>query len=141
MGGRTPRIAMRGIEPPKPSRVLQNGRHRRHGARDAANMVSLTLSPGGCTAVMGIKERLFSPLPRGFSLEGLVPKDNFYRRLEQTLDLSFVRDFFDYCREHDVLVVARLVRLGRSFRELIHLVRDLENSGVGVAKAVFDYVA
>jgi transposase len=55
-------------------------------------MVSLTLSPGGCTAVMGIKERLFSPLPREVSLEGLVPKDNFYRRLEETLDLSFVRD-------------------------------------------------
>ena len=59
-------------------------------------MVSLTLSPGGCTAVMGIKERLFSPLPREVSLEGLVPKDNFYRRLEETLDLSFVRDLVRY---------------------------------------------
>jgi hypothetical protein len=41
---------------------------------------------------MGIKERVFSPLPREVSLEGLVPKDNFYRRLEEMLDLSFVRD-------------------------------------------------
>src|SRR3712207_1429553 len=41
---------------------------------------------------MGTKERVFSPLPHGVSLEDLVPKDNFYRRLEETLDLSFVRD-------------------------------------------------
>jgi len=42
--------------------------------------------------MMGIKERRFDPLPREISLEDLVPKDNFYRRLEATLDLSFVRD-------------------------------------------------
>src|SRR5215213_9719103 len=41
---------------------------------------------------MGTKERVFSPLPHNVSLEDLVPEDNFYRRLEQTLDLSFVRD-------------------------------------------------
>ncbi len=41
---------------------------------------------------MGTKERIFSPLPRDVSLEDLVPQDNFYRRLEETLDLSFVRD-------------------------------------------------
>ena len=41
---------------------------------------------------MGIKERIFSPLPHGVSLEDLVPKDNFYRRLKKTLDLSFVRE-------------------------------------------------
>jgi transposase len=41
---------------------------------------------------MGTKERSFSPLPHNVSLEDLVPKDNFYRRLEKTLDLSFVRD-------------------------------------------------
>jgi transposase len=41
---------------------------------------------------MGTKERVFSPLPHGVSLEDLVPQDNFYRRLEETLDLSFVRD-------------------------------------------------
>ncbi len=42
--------------------------------------------------MMGTKERVFSPLPHGVSLEDLVPQDNFYRRLEETLDLSFVRD-------------------------------------------------
>jgi transposase len=41
---------------------------------------------------MGIKERIFSPLPRNVSLEDLVPKDNFYRRLDRVLDLSFVRE-------------------------------------------------
>jgi hypothetical protein len=40
---------------------------------------------------MGAKERNFSALS-GLSLEELVPKDNFYRRLQATLDLSFVRD-------------------------------------------------
>lgn len=41
---------------------------------------------------MGIKERCFDPLPHDLSLEDLVPKDNFYRRLEAMLDLSFVRE-------------------------------------------------
>jgi transposase len=40
----------------------------------------------------GKKERIFSPLPRHASLEDLVPEDNFYRRLETRLDLSFVRE-------------------------------------------------
>ena len=39
---------------------------------------------------MGKKERVFSPLPRDVSLEVLVPRDNYYRRLDGTLDLSFV---------------------------------------------------
>jgi hypothetical protein len=38
------------------------------------------------------KIRNFAALPREVSLENLVPKDNFYRRLEATIDLSFVRD-------------------------------------------------
>jgi transposase len=42
--------------------------------------------------VMGIKERVFSPLHCDISLEELVPKDNSYRRLEEALDLSFVRE-------------------------------------------------
>jgi transposase len=42
--------------------------------------------------MMGTKIRNFAPLPREVSLEDLVPKDNFYRRLEATLNLSFVRD-------------------------------------------------
>ncbi len=40
--------------------------------------------------MMGIKQRLFDPLPRQVSLEELVPKDNFYRHLEATLDLSLI---------------------------------------------------
>jgi transposase len=42
--------------------------------------------------MMGIKERNFRPLPDDLSLEVLVPKDNFYRRLEERIDLSFVRE-------------------------------------------------
>jgi transposase len=42
--------------------------------------------------MIGTKERVFSPLSHDVSLEDLVPQDNFYRRLEKTLDLSFVRD-------------------------------------------------
>jgi transposase len=42
--------------------------------------------------MMGQKDRRFDPLPRDVSLENLLPKDNFYRRLEATLDLSFVRE-------------------------------------------------
>lgn len=41
--------------------------------------------------MMGTKIRTFSPL-ESLSLEELVPKDNFYRRLEATIDLSFVRE-------------------------------------------------
>ena len=40
--------------------------------------------------MMGTKIRSFSPLPHHLSLEDLVPEDNFYRRLEARLDLSFV---------------------------------------------------
>jgi transposase len=42
--------------------------------------------------MMGKKERRFAPLIH-ISLEELVPQDHFYRHLEQTLDLSFVREF------------------------------------------------
>jgi len=41
--------------------------------------------------MMGIKERTFGPLPP-VSLEDLVPADHFYRHLECSLDLGFVRD-------------------------------------------------
>jgi transposase len=44
--------------------------------------------------VMGTKLRNFAPLTE-LSLEELVPKDNFYRHLEETLDLSFVRDLVE----------------------------------------------
>src|SRR3954453_8652601 len=48
------------------------------------------------TTMMGTKLRHFSPLPN-LSLEELVPKDNFYRRLDAMLDLSFVRDLVEDC--------------------------------------------
>jgi transposase len=41
--------------------------------------------------MMGRKERAFGPLP-ATTLEDLVPADHFYRHLERTLDLAFVRD-------------------------------------------------
>jgi len=42
--------------------------------------------------MMGTKARHFAPLTN-VSLEELVPHDHFYRHLERTLDLSFVREF------------------------------------------------
>jgi transposase len=42
-------------------------------------------------AMMGFKERAFGPLPPA-TLDDLVPPDHFYRHLERTLDLGFVRD-------------------------------------------------
>ena len=42
--------------------------------------------------MMGSKERRFAPLIN-VSLDELVPADHFYRHLERTLDLSFVRQF------------------------------------------------
>ena len=42
--------------------------------------------------MMGTKIRSFSPLPYDLSLEDLVPHDHFYRRLQATLDISFVRE-------------------------------------------------
>ena len=42
--------------------------------------------------MMGTKERCFSPLVK-MSVEELVPQDHFYRHLDRTLDLSFVREF------------------------------------------------
>jgi transposase len=41
--------------------------------------------------MMGIKGRAFAPLPP-VSLDDLVPPGHFYRHLERSLDLSFVRD-------------------------------------------------
>src|SRR6266566_3745340 len=42
--------------------------------------------------MMGTKARNVAPL-RYISLEDLVPQDHLYRHLDQTLDLSFVREF------------------------------------------------
>ena len=41
--------------------------------------------------MMGKKERAFATLPP-VTLEDLVPPDSFYRHLERSLDLGFVRD-------------------------------------------------
>ena len=41
--------------------------------------------------MMGTKARTFRPLPP-VTLEDLVPQDHFYRHLERTFDLGFVRD-------------------------------------------------
>jgi transposase len=46
--------------------------------------------------MMGTKTRNFTPLPN-LSLEELVLKDNFYRRLDATLNLSFVRELTKDC--------------------------------------------
>jgi hypothetical protein len=46
--------------------------------------------------MMGTKERNFQPLPENISLEDLVQEDNFYRRLQQKLELSFVRDLVEH---------------------------------------------
>ncbi len=46
--------------------------------------------------MMGSKLRDFATLPN-LSLEELVPKDNFYRRLDAMLDLSFVRELVREC--------------------------------------------
>ncbi len=42
--------------------------------------------------MMGVKGRDFRQLPEGLQGETLVPRDNFYRRLEERIDLSFVRE-------------------------------------------------
>ena len=47
--------------------------------------------------MMGTKIRTFTPLPPEVSLEDLVPKDNFYRRLDRKVDLSFVRGLVEDC--------------------------------------------
>src|SRR5215217_3321897 len=54
------------------------------------------LRAGGSTAMIGAKIRNFAPLPE-LSLEQLVPQANFYRCLEATLDLSFVRELVKDC--------------------------------------------
>jgi transposase len=45
--------------------------------------------------MMGKKIRDFAALPTNLSLEELVPEENFYRRLDRRLDLSFVRDLVE----------------------------------------------
>ncbi len=83
---------------------------------------------------MVIKERNFRPLPN-LSLDELVPQDNFYRRLERTLDLSFVRELVKDCyaaggrRSIDPVVFFRLqlvilFKAVRSERQLMEVAVD-----------------
>jgi transposase len=85
--------------------------------------------------MMGIKERNFQPLPKDISLEDLVPEDNFYRRLQERLDLSFVRGLVENLYAHsgrpsvDPEVFFRLQMVMfyegiRSERELMRIVSD-----------------
>src|SRR5262249_25338084 len=46
---------------------------------------------GEATSMMGQKERRFAPLIN-VSIEELVPHDHFYRHLDKSLDLSFIRE-------------------------------------------------
>ncbi len=46
--------------------------------------------------MMGTKVRHFGPLDQ-MSVEDLVPRDHFYRHVDRTLDLSFVRDLVAPC--------------------------------------------
>jgi hypothetical protein len=67
----------------------------RHWSNDGSlgNIASSRSRPNGRSKIMmmGIEQRHFSPL-ENISLEELVPKDHFYRRLDAMLDLSFVRE-------------------------------------------------
>src|SRR6267154_1469721 len=49
--------------------------------------------------MMGTKQRRFAPLVN-VSVEQLVPQDHFYRHLEKSLDLSFVREFVQQTYAH-----------------------------------------
>jgi transposase len=85
--------------------------------------------------MIGTKERTFQPLPNDISLEDLVPEDNFYRRLQEKLDLSFVRELVEdlYAAsgrpsvDPEVFFRLQLVMFHegiRSERELMRIVSD-----------------
>src|ERR687896_1359176 len=85
--------------------------------------------------MMGTKERNFQPLPNDISLEDLVPEDNFYRRLQERLDLSFVREMVEDLYAHsgrpsvdpEVFFKLQLVMFFeniRSERQLMRVVAD-----------------
>jgi transposase len=90
--------------------------------------------PAESLAMMGKKDRSFAALPP-VTLEDLVPADHFYRHLERTLDLSFVRDlvretYADIGRPSIDPVVFFKLQLVlffeglRSERQLMHVVAD-----------------
>jgi transposase len=84
--------------------------------------------------MMGKKERTFAALPP-VTLEDLVPPDSFYRHLERSLDLSFVRDLVHEVyaetgrRSIDPVVFFKLQLIlffegSRSERQLMQVVAD-----------------
>jgi transposase len=85
--------------------------------------------------MMGTKQRNFRSLPEDISLEELVARDNFYRRLEEKLDLSFVRELVEDLYAHsgrpsidpEVFFRLQLIMFHegiRSERELMRIVSD-----------------
>jgi transposase len=85
--------------------------------------------------MMGTKERNFQPLPEDMSLEDLVPEDNFYRLLQEKLDLFVVRELVEdrYAAsgrpsvDPEVFFRLQLVMFHegiRSERELMRIVSD-----------------
>ena len=58
--------------------------------------------------MMGMKDRIFSLPPRDVSLEELVPEVNFYRRLEERLNPSFVRELLEDRANPSLLSPTRL---------------------------------
>jgi transposase len=78
--------------------------------------------------------KFFSPT----NLEGLVPSDNFYRRLEERLDLSFVRDLVRDCYEEmgrpsvDPVVFFKLQLIG-FFEGITSERRLMENAHLNLA--------
>jgi transposase len=102
---------------------------------------------------MGIKERQFAPLG-ALSLEDLVSPDHFYRQLDRTLDLSFVRELVAPCyavggrRSIDPVVFFRLQLVLffeglRSERQLMRTLADRLAArwyvGYDVAEALPDH--
>jgi hypothetical protein len=57
--------------------------------------IALRIRPSRRRHHDGTKERNFRSLPEDISLQDLVPEDNFYRRLQEWFDLSFVREMVE----------------------------------------------
>src|SRR3712207_7756580 len=104
--------------------------------------------------MLGTKAREFAPIVN-VSLEDLVPQDHFYRHVERSLDLTFVRDLVMPCyapigRPSVALVVFFKLQLimffegMRSERQLMEVAADrdrtstrLNSSHANISYAVF----
>src|SRR5215217_9490723 len=82
----------------QPVEKCRSDRSARSGGITQASVAWSSPVPGagGDALPCWEKIRAFAPLPN-LSLEELVPKGNFYRRLEEKLDLSFVRESVRGC--------------------------------------------